>query len=235
MRGDAAPAFVFVAELPDAGASGSLDPDESHHVVRVCRAAAGDRLHATDGRGALARLRLTAAGSPATFEVETLDRQAPAGMTCVACGAPEGARADWVIEKLAEFGILHFQPLDTARARWRWSGGRRARFERLALAGLKQSMQRFRLEIRDPLPLETWLAGLGGGEARWLADRDGSTPGPEGLEAMRPWLGVGGPAGGFTPGERESLIGVGFEPVRLAKGVLRAETAAVALAARRAG
>jgi 16S rRNA U1498 N3-methylase RsmE len=41
---------------------------------------------------------------------------------------------------------------------------------------------------------------------------------------------VGG-AGGFTPGERRRLEAAGFEPVALARCRLRAETAAVAMAA----
>lgn len=233
MRGDAAPAFVFVPELPDVGGAGTLDPDESHHVLRVCRAGVGDTLHATDGRGALARLRLTGAGRRAAFEVQSIDREPAGRMTCIACGAPEGSRADWMIEKLAELGVGRFQPLDTDRGAWRWSATRRERLERLALAGLKQSMQRFRIEILDPQPLESWLAGLPGDGARWLADREGEPP-PAPQPAAGSWIGASGPAGGFTAEERRRLIEAGFVPVRLAAGVLRAETAALALAARHA-
>jgi 16S rRNA (uracil1498-N3)-methyltransferase len=230
LRADAAPAFVFIAELPEPGGRGALAADERHHVVQVWRAAPGDRLSATDGRGALATLRLLDTGREAAFEVEYIERAERPQAITIACGAPEGARADWLIEKLAEFGVDRFQPLDGARDAWRWSAARAERFERLAIAALKQSRQRFRLIIAPPEPAQQWLASLTPGGARCLADRGGLPPGelpaPAGVA-----VGVSGPAGGWTGEERASFLSADFRPIRLASGVLRAETAGLALAA----
>lgn len=230
LRAEASPGLVFVAALPDPPGRGTLDPDERHHVVQVLRAVPGDRVRATDGRGALATLRLIETGRAASFEVESLERLPRGAAACIACGVPEGARADWLVEKLAELGVHRFQPLDTAHESWRWSAARARRFERLALAALKQSRQLFRLEVAAPLPLAAWLGGLAEGDLRWLADREGA-PVPAGAPPDRPFTGASGPAGGWTEAERTALLEAGFRPVQLAAGVLRAETAGVALAA----
>lgn len=229
MRGEAAPAFVYVPELPEPGASGWIEGDERHHLVNVCRAAPGEAATATDGRGRLARIRIGALGRRVAFEVESIETVPRAHASCVACGMPEGARADWLIEKLAELGVAVFQPLDTARGSWRWSSARAARSGRLATAALKQSQGAHLLEIRTPVDVRAWIEGVAPGSGtRWLADAQGAPPGAPGPGGF---TGVSGPAGGFTEAERRLVLDAGFEPVRLGRGVLRAETAGVALAA----
>ena len=227
MPGEAAPAFVYVPELPVAGASGWIEGEERHHLVNVCRARPGERATATDGRGRRATIRLGEVGRRVAFEVESVERVGRGPLAAIACGAPEGARADWLIEKLAELGVGELHLIDTARARWRWTAARAARGERLAVAALKQSRRAHRLRIAAPAPLADWLAGLPRGGTRWLADVAGAgVHEPPGDSAF---LAAAGPAQGFTPEERAALVRAGFVPVRLAAGTLRAETAGLAL------
>jgi 16S rRNA (uracil1498-N3)-methyltransferase len=233
LRAEAAPAFVYVPDLPEPGASGWIEGEDRHHLVNVCRAAPGERATATDGRGRRAAIRIGSVGRRVAFEVESVEILPQGAAALIACGAPDGARADWLIEKLAEFGIAEFQPLDTARGRWRWSAARAARFERLALAALKQSRRVHRLRAADPIALPDWLRAHDARGTRWVADASGgyvpSAPAPGRFTA------VAGPAAGFTGAEREALLGAGFAPVRLGAGTLRAETAGLALAALWAG
>jgi 16S rRNA (uracil1498-N3)-methyltransferase len=228
LRGEPAPAFVFAPELPGAGGTGWLEGEERHHLVNVCRAKPGDLADATDGRGRLARIRLTALDRRAAFEVEALEVVAPGPRAVLACGAPEGARSDWLIEKLAELGIAALQPLDTERASWRWSEARGARAARLTLAALKQSRRAHRMEVETPLPLGAWLERLGPVKTRWLADARGGAPS---APAVGSFAGVAGPAQGFSARERSTLLDAGFVPVRFGAGTLRAETAGLSLAA----
>jgi 16S rRNA (uracil1498-N3)-methyltransferase len=230
LRGEATPAFVYAPWLPEAGESGTLEGDERHHVVNVCRAGVGDRATATDGNGRRAVIRIASVERRLTYEVESVELVSQGPLGTIACGAPEGTRGDWLIEKLAEFGIVQFQPLDFARGRWRWSASRAARCERIAVAALKQSQRTHRMRIAAPVPFSPrWAAEQREDETHWFADQAGAAapvdPGP------RPFLGVCGPASGFDGAEREGLLAAGFVPVRLALGVLRGETAAVALAA----
>lgn len=227
MRGEAAPAFLYVPALPAPGGSGWIEGEERHHLVNVCRAQSGECATATDGRGGRAIIRLGGIGRRVAFEVESLETVARGPAAVIACGAPEGARADWLIEKLAELGVAGLQLLDTARARWRWPAGRAARAERLAVAALKQSRRAHRLEIVAPAPLARWLDALPAGGTRWLADGTGSDPG--GSPRHGSFYGAAGPAAGFTAAERAELLAAGFNPVRVGAGTLRAETAGVAL------
>ena len=226
---EAAPSIVFAPDLGEPGSSLTLSEAESHYLVHVCRARRGDRASATDGRGSLATLRLASTGTPVVAEVESLDRAERTRRAWVWCGAPEGERSDWLVEKLAELGVEVWQPIQSDRGRWRPRAARGERWRRLAIAAMRQSRGRFLMEVRDPVELDTALGRVPSDAGLWVASRDGRRPG--GTAAEHP-LSVGaiGPAGGFTAAEESRLRDVGFEPICLADGRLRSETAALAWA-----
>jgi 16S rRNA (uracil1498-N3)-methyltransferase len=150
----------------------------------------------------------------------------------VLCGAPEGERADWLVEKLAELGVATWQPVDCERAMWRKRG--LARWDRLAIAALRQSRGAYRMEVREPLPLARAAAAVVTGGRRWLADPGGSPyPAGPGVDATE--VVAVGPAGGFTAEEAGRLVELGFVPIRLAGNRLRTETAALTWASQWAG
>jgi 16S rRNA (uracil1498-N3)-methyltransferase len=228
-RATVTPSLLYVPGLEARGAALDLSPDEAHYVSRVCRARAGDIAEATDGRGALARLRLLSVGASVRAEVVSLEQVERDSRAWLMCGAPERGRADWLVEKLAELGIERFQPLEIRGAPWD-AGARNGRWNRLAIAALRQSRRPFLMEIQSPLPLEAALESLESAAGRWLGDPAGR---PAGAVARSLVLSVGaiGPSGGFGPSERERLDGSDFVPIRLATGRLRTETAALSLAA----
>jgi 16S rRNA (uracil1498-N3)-methyltransferase len=228
---EAAPALLYLPGLPAAGTRVDLTGAEAHYVARVCRARAGERLEATDGRGSRATLRLVEVRGAVAAEVEAVAFEPAARPAWVLCGAPEGGRGDWLVEKLAELGVARFQPVDTSRGSWRRSGGRRERWGRLAIAALRQSRRVHLMEVGDPLPLERALQELPTGCERWLADAagEGAAHAPAGGGA--PVTGLIGPAGGLSEEEREAALRSGFVLIRLSDGRLRTETAALALAA----
>src|SRR6185295_14820976 len=94
-RADAVPAFVWVPEIPPDGATLVLDDATIHHVRRVCRARPGDSVALTDGHGVRAHGALDANGRVVIATRRIEPAPAPA---VLACGAPEGERADWLIE-----------------------------------------------------------------------------------------------------------------------------------------
>ncbi len=228
---EALPALLYLPALAGPGTQVDLDAAEAHYVARVCRARAGERLEATDGRGARATLRLVTVRGGVRVEVEAVRHEPLARPAWVLCGAPEGERADWLVEKLAELGVTRFQPVDTARGAWRRAADRRERWERLAVAALRQSRRVHRMAILEPTPLDRALAGLPAGCGRWLADADGlPVPGTTAGQGL-PGVGLIGPSGGLDGGERDAALEAGFRPIRLADARLRAETAALAWAA----
>ncbi len=230
MPAEAAPSFVLVPELPGAGERLTLPDDESHYLTRVCHARPGDRVAATDGRGAWAALRLLAAGPRVMAEVERCERAYLERTAWALVGPPEGERGDWMVEKLAELGVEVFQPLDCERGGWARMKGRRERWRRLAVAALRQSRRRFLLEVRPPIPLAEALAGLPPGGGRWVADPAGGSAAA--VSPPRAGLAVGliGPSAGLSRPEQAAVAGHEFTPIALSDGRLRTETAAMAWA-----
>jgi 16S rRNA (uracil1498-N3)-methyltransferase len=229
LRPEAAPSLVRVDALPERGAEFDLSADESHYVARVCRARPGEEISATDGRGHLARLVVLDLERAVRVRLESVADAPRARRSIVCCGAPEGDRGDWLIEKLAELGVGTFLPIDTSRASWRTNASRLERWRRLAWAALRQSRGAWVMEIQPPSRWSDVLASLPEGGERWLADPAGAKPGRPGSAEIS--IGVIGPSSGLTGAERASLTGSGFEAMCLADTRLRAETAALCWAA----
>ena len=232
MAADAAPALLYLPVLPEPGTLVELAAADAHYVARVCRARVGDRVEATDGRGARAALRLVEVRRGVVVELEAVTRETIRRQSWVLCGTPEGERADWLVEKLAELGVGWFLPVDTERGRWKTAAGRRARWGRLAIAALRQSRRAHLMVVEEPTPLPQALASLPPEGSRWLADASGAlaghTPASSVGEAA---IGLVGPSGGLEEGERRAAVAAGFKPLRLSDARLRTETAALAWAA----
>jgi 16S rRNA (uracil1498-N3)-methyltransferase len=226
---DAAPSYVYAAELGEPGARVTLDADESHYLARVCRVRAGERIALTNGRGALAQAVLLTVARRVEVEIEKIEHRARERRAEIWCGAPEGQRADWLVEKLAELGVDALQPVDCARAEWKSFDRRVERWRRLALAGLRQSRGAWLLEIRTPIRLlDAPIPQLG--ELRFLADPEGAAP-PQWPSRGSYAVGLIGPAEGLEPQERWRAMDSGFRPMKLGSNRLRCETAALAWAA----
>ncbi len=222
------PSWLYLPGIAAPGGAYTLPEDEAHYVGRVCRAKPGEPATGTDGEGTVADLELTRVAR--SVEVAVLGRRF-VPRPCVAsvlCGTPEGSRADWLVEKLAELGIARLVPLECARANWR--GARLDRARKIAVAALRQSRNAWLLEVAEPVTVSDAIAGISGTEARWIADAEAQD---RWAPAVIPPASVAavGPAPGFTAGEREQFAGSGFQPVRLGPARLRTETAAIAWAA----
>jgi len=225
-RADAAPAYLWVPDL-EPGIMG-LTAEQSHYVARVCRARPGDLVTITDGRGGIARAHLLSIDKEVRLEVGPVERVAPDRQAWILCGAPEAGRADWLVEKLGEFGVAVFQPVQCARGRWSRADARLERWRRLAVAALRQSRGRFLLDVRPPVSLDEALTGLPSSLGRDLLDPEGLPAAAAGQSGTR--VAAVGPASGFDEGERTTLAAAGFGAIRLAESRLRTETAAMAWA-----
>lgn len=223
---EAAPAFVLVPELAGMGDRVVLHGDEAHYVARVVRARDGERLTATDGAGCVARLVIEHVKPEVVLRLEAREHRVAPPDAVLLCGAPEGERGDWLVEKCAELGVTRLVPVDCARAQWA-TADRSERWRRLAIAALRQSRSAWLMQCDPAMSLDAAVAALPP-SARWLADAGGTSAEPAGEE---PVAGVVGPASGFSGPERNLLSESGFISVRLAPTRLRTETAAVALAA----
>lgn len=228
-RAEAAPSLLYLPELATLAAECALEGDEAHYLARVVRARAGEQVHATDGLGL--RVTFEVIESRPTVRLRRLSQeQVPRTRSLVlGVGAPEGERADWLIEKLAELGASEFIPVECERADWKaW---RADRMERLATAGLRQSLGAHRLRLSEPVAFSDWLSGLSPELARFEAAPGGAAVAGVAAPATGACCVLVGPSSGFSPGERKALSDIGFRSIALAASRLRTETAAIAAAA----
>lgn len=230
MAADAAPAFVLLDRLPAAGEELRVEGDEGHYLSRVVRARAGERVTATDGRGSIATLEVLESRPQVRLlglSSRTVERPAPRTLWC---GAPEGDRADWLVEKLAELGVAHLVLVDFERAAWERAAARLERWRRLTAAGLRQSQSAYRMTISAPAELPGLLAGLPTAFAGLLALPGAALAMGDAIRPEGGVTGVIGPSPGFSDGEVKLLQEGGFMPVSLGPSRLRTETAALAMA-----
>jgi 16S rRNA (uracil1498-N3)-methyltransferase len=219
----------FLAELPRGGRA-LLAAEVSHHLARVVRARAGDRIVLFDGRGreaAATVAAITERGVEADVEPPTASSREPAVELRVAVALPKGARADWLLEHGTEVGIRHFHPLRAARSQRR-GAPRNDRADRIVRAAAGQCD---RAVVPTVWPEEDLAAFLGRSDLpaeRYVAAPIG--PPLEPATSERAILAVG-PEGGFTAEEEEALAAAGFLPRSLGPLTLRTETAALVGAA----
>jgi len=225
----AAAAQVFVEDP----ASPVLSPKDVHHLARVLRLRAGERVVASDGRGAWAECIVAVppgSGAVVLERTSSVCMEEPATPTLlVAFSLVKAARPEWIVQKLTELGIDVIVPIETDRCVARWRSGAFERIERLRRIALEAAAQCRRVwlpEIRGVATLEDLMSYP---EALALAHHDGVAP-----SLSFPAVAVG-PEGGWSPRE----LDLGLPRVRLGTPVLRAETAAITagalLAALRSG
>jgi len=226
-----------------------LDEEQARHV-RALRLTEGDVVRLTDGHGTMWQGRLTALGADGTLcTLDTPVDVSEALPLCLAFGIGNKTHTLWLVEKATELGVETLQPLEFARSRSVADAARSTSFwskaERRAAAALEQSGGGRLPHIRPPIDLAGFVSRFAEREPVpaghpasqsvlrvWL-DRGGSPLG----NVLRDWSGdvllvvVVGPEGGLLETEAGTLVEAGFVRARLAGGVLRFETAAVAGAA----
>lgn len=222
----------------------TLDADESYHIAEVLRKRPGDRItvfnntakeyiaEITGIRGSIVAVRVIS-GSDA-------DSEYPFKITAVV-SFPKGKRADYMVQKLTETGVDGITPLETARSVVHVEKGSEkfAHFERIALEAVKQSGRASIPRINAPASLRDIVEASSGYQLKIIAtDRGEKRTLKEVLRMIHEEqikdgfkaIFLTGPEGGFTPEEIEAAVGAGFVPVSLGRTILRAETAAVAVA-----
>jgi len=217
----------------------TLGPDEARHLRDVLRLKAGDEVYVFDGRGREFRCVIS------TSKRDTADLQIEAEVQpakpeshlqlnlCVAL--LKGEKFDLVVQKATELGVKKITPLLTRYADIQLRDAsdatkRLVRWQRIAIEAAKQSGRAFVPEISLPVDFEAALDvdGLG----VMFAERDG-----ESLEhltresAQQSVTAMVGSEGGWSDAEIEAARARNFHVITLGGRILRAETAAITVAA----
>ncbi len=220
---DARAHVLVAAETLDSsvrGGSVELSADSHHHLSRVLRLRAGDRVTVTDGRGrwleGLVGPDFSSTGLLDTAgDVSFVDEPLDVG---IGFALTKSDKPEVVVQKLTELGVRRIVAFRAARSVVRWDDDKgernRRRLEAVAVSALEQSRGAW-LPIVEPL---TDFATLVGRTGVVRADRGGRD-----LLAEVDRLVLIGPEGGWSEEEREVLP----DAVRLPGQTLRAETAAI--------
>lgn len=230
--GEAPKLRLFVEADLTAGVSVVLAPEQTHWLLRVMRAQAGDAVALFNGRDGEWRATIAEAGKRNCRVVlqDRLRPQRPESDLWLVFAPLKGQHMDFVVEKATELGVSALWPAFTRR-----TVVARVNRDRLRAQAVQAAEQCERLgvpEIREPMPLDRVLA-LWPAARRLLVldERGGGVPIAEAL----PGIGSGavavlaGPEGGFAESELDALRRLPFVSlIGLGPRILRADTAALA-------
>ena len=227
-----------------------LEGDVFHHLVRVRRLEAGEKLQAVDGLGQARAAVLQEIGKKSALLQlgETLPPRDPSTKLHLLVGALRPERASWLVEKATELGVYALRFLNTERTPRQYGQGRFDRYEKIAVAALEQCqgarlpqisgvhamdelpalLPAGNLWVLDPLAREgLFWAGSAGVPPALQGEGAGETPALPAREGAV----LIGPEGGFSAAEEEVLAKLGARGALLGPRILRVETAAIAAAA----
>lgn len=224
--------WIHVERFGEPGEVLPLDRDAVRHLAGARRLRDGDEVTLFDGAGGLATAQLCDR-SRAVAIVDAWNVERPAAGVIVASALPKGDRLATMLDMCVQLGIDAFIPLRCRRSVVTLTVAGRARLSRIAMEAAKQSRRPWLPEIREEsTPSGIIAAARTSGATVVVADPQG-----EHAEAVRRELAGGpivvliGPEGGFDDEERRAFESIALRRLRLADGILRIETAAVAAAA----
>lgn len=210
-----------VEALGPVGARLRLDPEWSHHTLRVLRLARGAELLLFDGTGRQAPGRLVDAQEGRAVVEVTGEPvlAAPRWPLHVVLGVCKGPATDLALRMVTEAGAtdVHLVPMERSVAR----GDRLERWERIVVSAAQQCGRADVPRVRTHADLAHCLEGLPELDLRVAlpgAEPIGSATGPAGVCV--------GPEGGLTEAEVRLCLDRGARPMSLGRWILRADTAA---------
>lgn len=140
---------VYYSEsLPERGTVVELSKEESHHLVRVRRAKAGDLIELLDGCGNFGIGELiSVSGKRISARIESVDHQPkPAVQVRLFLAFPKSKVFEAVLQKAVELGVTEIVPMATDHADPAMSKAdepsRRERWQQILVEAMKQSGNR---------------------------------------------------------------------------------------------
>jgi len=232
----------FAPALDPGDETVTLPRDEAEHLTRVLRLGVGDTVSVFDGRGHEFSARVISA-ERRDVRVQVVARVEPAAEPAVALTLAQavikGDKMDDIVRDAVMLGVAAVQPLVTSRTEATVAaltkGNRFERWQRVALASVKQSKRAVLPDIRRPLTLESFLQDPPTVLTLMLVE-----PGAPGVDAVEPLSSLHGqpvpadatifvgPEGGWTEGELSAARAHGVRLVTLGQRTLRADATPVA-------
>ncbi|MFA0753109.1 MAG: hypothetical protein IMHGJWDQ_000880 [Candidatus Fervidibacter sp.] len=214
-----------------------LDESYVHRLHRVLRLEAGDKLVLFDPAGEewIAEIVTYRANLVVLQLVERqVALQEPTVSLTLFQGLPKGEKMDFIVQKATELGVNRIVPMMTRRTVVQLTPdrakGKRARWERVAIAATEQCGGRQVPEIALPMSFYHAVQEAKDADIWLLFYESAELPLREALahvSSPRKVAVMVGPEGGFDPGEVTLAQRHGAHLVSLGRRLLRTETAAV--------
>jgi 16S rRNA (uracil1498-N3)-methyltransferase len=222
------------------GATAVLTGSEAHQIRTVLRMKTGESLQLFDRSGFEYDAVIERIESDA-IRLQVVHRSRgkfhPALRLGVAQAMLKEKKMDKLLRQLCELGMTHWMPFVSRRSVSRPAGNRldqrRERWEKIALAAMKQCRRSDPIDVAPPMAFQKVLKQAGGFKMRILFweeqagcfDPDRIFQGGRSPESVMILL---GPEGGLTAAEVAAARDAGFVTAGLGPRILRAETAALA-------
>ena len=221
------------------GSAAELMGPEAHHAASVKRLSAGDKVELFDGHGKLAKALITSVSRKKTqlrIEHLTTAKKRDHSRIVIAASVAKGQRFDWLIGKCTELGIDRVVPIIFDRTVKQPKNAKIVeRWENLAISACKQCRSLWIPKIDPPTKLAAALEMLNKDYPKAkilfgsLTSRKNSIAKLD--TADNDIIAFTGPEGGLTRQEEKFMADSGAKPLTITKNVLRAETAAIVIAA----
>jgi 16S rRNA (uracil1498-N3)-methyltransferase len=208
-----------------------LPPEESQHAIKVLRKRTGDTIHVTDGMGSLYTGTIyEAAAHECMVNLDLLGHYPndTPDLTIAIAPPKNRDRFEWFIEKAVELGCTNIQPLWCEHSER--THARTDRWDKIALAAMKQSLHLYLPHIAPPVEFTTFITDcvIEQRMMGWLSDENERTGFVSAYRPDAPAVIAIGPEGDFSDAEAEAAMEAGWQAVHLGDYRLRTETAGVA-------
>ena len=226
----AAPKRFFVEQIAD---DMTLSAEESRHVKNVLRLTEGDEVTLFDGSGREYSAVVDHVARDAVHvhvvREAVSDREPDISVTLLV-GALKGDKTELVVQKATELGVMRIGVFSSRYCAAYMNENKLERLRRVAREAAKQCL---RATVPEVVYYETLEEALRAGEGCWhkLFACEFLPAGGEGLGVLQESVcAVVGSEGGFSEEEYETARRLGYAGISLGRRILRAETAAIALA-----
>lgn len=211
----------------------TIDREEFSHLTHVMRKKAGDTIRVVDGLGNAFDVQLdtlnkkTAVGT--ILSTHKNHNELSVSITLAVGILKNPSKYDFMVEKVTELGVHEIIPLKTERTIP--AHAKADRWQKLALAAMKQSGRSFLPRVHELMSLDEFLHQRHTFDLKIAAHekieseipfQDLLSPSPNTIAILI------GPEGGFSEQEVAKFISCGYKTVHFGKRRLRTETAAIA-------